>query len=79
MGGWNLTAGERLLLLLNGVSVSELLVVLEGGRGNIYIYAGGGVGDKGSGGVLYIFFPVFVPLTKNLLYKSYNDKCFSWH
>ena len=60
--GWILTAGERLLSLLNGVCVSEFLSGLEGVRG-AKKYEGGGFGtiecrgEEGSGGVWYILLP----------------------
>ena len=59
MGGWILTAGERLLSLLNWVCVSEFLADPEGVRG-AKKYEGGGFEmiecrqEEGSGGVWYI-------------------------
>ena len=82
-GGWILTAGERILSLLNGVCVSEFLAGLEGARGE-------GMKEEELGRLIaeerreveacgtYCCWEI-VPLTKSHLYKSYNDKCFSWN
>ena len=66
-------------MLLNGVCVSEFLADLEESRG------GGGMKEEELGRLnaeegweleacgTYCFWKI-LPLTKNLLYKSYNDK-----
>ena len=78
--GWILTAGERLLSLLNWVCVSEFLAGLEGGQKNMKEEDLGRLNVEERREVeacgTYCCWEI-VLITKNLLYKIYNDKYFS--